>query len=285
MGLNILGRIESVLEDLPKSEKKIGLFVKSNPQQVIGMTASELAKMSGSSPATVIRFCKSIDVSSYTEMKVHLSSEITSPRMIGYSDITENESIEEIKQKLLGNAYQSMIDTVEQLNHQKVEEAVETLSEAPVIYLYGVGASQLVVANILQKWSRIGKVVIFHDDFHTLLPSILTAPKGSVLWVVSNSGETVEVLNMVKVAKDNNLKTIGLTQFGTNSLTECVDIPVQTVKVKEAVIRSAATSSLHAQFMIVDIIFFAYASRRLEENSDYIKKSRDIINMISKKSK
>ncbi|MGX7263857.1 MurR/RpiR family transcriptional regulator [Enterococcus crotali] len=273
-GENIQGRIISMLDVLPNSEKKIGKVILENPSLVIEMTASELSHYAGTSPATVIRFCKKIDVPSFTQLKIRLSAEIETPIYEGYSDITANGSVNEIKTKLLGNAYQSMQETVALLNEKRIETIVDLLITAPIIYVFGIGASYLVAENIAQKWNRIGKTVVCVQDSHVLVTILVSAPKEAVFFCVSHSGETKEVLRLLEVAQKHQLKTIGLSQFGNNTLTSKVDYSVQTVRSNEAVLRSAATTSLHDQFIVVDVLFYAYASRNFEHTLDMIQESK-----------
>ncbi|GGC86725.1 MurR/RpiR family transcriptional regulator [Enterococcus wangshanyuanii] len=273
-GENIQGRIISLLDVLPKSEQKIGNTILEDPAKVIDMTAAELANYAGTSPATVIRFCKKIDVPSFTQLKVRLSAEIETPVYEGYSDITANESVDEIKTKLLGNAYQSMQETVALLNEERVETIVDLLVAAPIIYVFGIGASYLVAENIAQKWNRIGKTVVCVQDSHVLVTILVSAPKDAVFFCVSHSGETKEVLRLVDVAKKHQLKTIGLSQFGNNTLTNKVAYSLQTVRSNEAVLRSAATTSLHDQFIVVDVLFYAYASRNFDRTLEMIQESK-----------
>ncbi|MGX7149486.1 MurR/RpiR family transcriptional regulator [Enterococcus ureasiticus] len=274
-GENIQGRIISMLDVMPNSERKIGKAILDNPSKVIEMTASELSAEAGTSPASVIRFCKKIDVPSFTQLKIRLSAEIEMPVYEGYSDITANESVNEIKSKLLGNAYQSMQETVALLNEQRVETIVDLLVKAPIIYVFGIGASYLVAENIAQKWNRIGKTVVCVQDSHVLVTILVSAPKDAVFFCVSHSGETKEVLRLLDVAKKHQLKTIGLSQFGNNTLTNQAEYSLQTVRSNEAVLRSAATTSLHDQFIVVDVLFYAYASRNFDRTFEIIQESKD----------
>lgn len=276
-GENIQGRIISMIDLFPKSEQKIGQVILDNPSMVIEMTASELAHYAGTSPATVIRFCKKIDIPSFTQLKIRLSAEIESPVYEGYSDITANESVDEIKTKLLGNAYQSMQETVSLLNEARIEKIVDVLVIAPVIYVFGIGASYLVAENISQKWNRIGKTIICVQDAHVLITMLVSAPKDAVFFAISHSGETKEVLRLLDVAKEHQVQTIGLSQFGSNSLSSKVDYSLQTVRSNESVVRSAATTSLHDQFIVVDVLFYAYASRNFDQTIEKIRESKNVI--------
>lgn len=272
---NIQGRISSTFDLLSKSEQKIGRAILKNPAEIIHMTAKELSDYVGTSSATVIRFCKKIDVPSFTQLKIYLSAEIDLPSHEGYSDIPVNESIDKIKMKLLGNAYQSMRETVALLKEERIELVTDILVEASIIYVYGIGASYLVAENIAQKWNRVGKITMCLLDSHSLVTNLISAPKNAVFWGISHSGETKEILRLVDVAQKVGVKTVGLSQFGHNSLAKRVDYSLQTVRSNESVLRSAATTSLHDQFIVVDILFYSYVSRDVAQMSEKIQKSKD----------
>ena len=276
-------RIESIFTQLTQSEQKIAQYILEQPEKVIKMTAHELAHVSLTSPATVIRFCRSIGIEGFTELKLNLSAEIDSPTYTEYSDITPGEPIKEIKSKLLGNAYQSMKETTHLMDEQVILAFNETIRNAPIVYVYGLGASYLVAENIAQKWTRIGKPIICLSDAHVLLAA-LTTTKEAVFVGISNSGETQEVVNLLKLAKEAGMQTVSMTQFGANSMSRLSDISIHTVRSKEAELRSAATSSLLAQFMAVDVLFYAYVSEDYETNIEKIRHSRAVVESYKKAS-
>ncbi len=124
-----------------------------------------------------------------------------------------------------------------------------------------------------------------HIKTHILLATALAASsKNTVFFCISNSGETEEVLQLVDIAKAYGIKTIGLSRFGNNGLTNKVDMSLHHVRAPEAKFRSAATSSLFAQFLTIDIIFYAYASKYYDENINEIERSREsVLRFIGKK--
>lgn len=119
---NIFNRINSIYENLTNSEKKIADTILNGNYNIITMTTAELAKVSETSSASVIRFCKSIGVSSYTELKILLSSESKSVKLTDYSDISPDENIFEIKKKILANASKSIEETVNLITETTIEK-------------------------------------------------------------------------------------------------------------------------------------------------------------------
>jgi len=134
----------------------------------------------------------------------------------------------------------------------------------------------LVVEDILQKWSRVGKPIIFEKDIHVLLPQLVSNETKKVLWLVSNSGNSKEVVMIGQLAKEMGIDIIALTQFGNNRLSKLADVVVQTSRPKEITNRSAATNSLLAQFATIDIIFYLYMAKN-EKLTEKVTQTKEVI--------
>lgn len=55
----ILNALSKELDQLPSQERRIAEVILTSPAEVTGLSIKELAENSGTSPATVTRFCKS----------------------------------------------------------------------------------------------------------------------------------------------------------------------------------------------------------------------------------
>src|SRR5699024_7244576 len=130
-------------------------YVLDNPEQTIKMTVSQLAKAAGSSPASVIRLTKRLDIGSFTTLKILLSSDLTKNQTDPKknADITPQEPLSSIKEKLLTSALQSIRETTDQVNEDEVGRLVKAIIASKQLFLFGVGASHLAVENISQKWN------------------------------------------------------------------------------------------------------------------------------------
>ncbi|MEE6132121.1 RpiR family transcriptional regulator [Priestia aryabhattai] len=283
--VNVLLRIESSLYELPKSERKVAQYILDHPEQVVRMTIHELAAQADASSSAVTRLCRSIEIGSFAELKVSLSSHISTDKKTGFYDIEPNETIDSIKDKIVSNSIQVIQETALNLQEKTVLELIKTIKEAQVIYVYGVGASWLVAEDISHKWLRVGKVISAHQDSHITATALASSNKNALFFCVSNSGETREVLQLVDIAKESGITTVGLSRFGHNTLSNKVDISLHHVRAPEAKNRSAATTSLIAQFLTIDILFYAYVSNYFEDTIEEIHQSRDAVAKLTEKHK
>jgi DNA-binding MurR/RpiR family transcriptional regulator len=280
---NVLLKIESLENQLPKSERKIAEYILENPKDTIRMTIHELAAQANTSSSAVTRFCRSIGVNSFSDLKVSLSSFISQPGTKGFNDIEPNETIASIKDKIVSNSVQAIQETAHYLDETVINEVIESMRNANVIYVYGLGASWLIAEDITQKWLRLGKIVNANQDPHITATALASSSQNTVFFCISNSGETEEILQLVDIAKAYGCKTIGLSRFGNNRLAKKVDMSLQHMRAPEAKFRSAATSSLFAQFLTVSIIFYAYVSKFYDENKNEIERSRESVLKFTKR--
>ncbi|MCP1123873.1 MurR/RpiR family transcriptional regulator [Bacillus sp. 3103sda1] len=274
---SIQSQIELVLNELPVSEKKVGEYILLHAKDVTNMTIHELAKAAEASSAAVIRFCRSLGISGFPALKMRLSAEVEHIRHVGYLDIESNEEVQSIIEKTVSNTVQTFHDTASQLEPESIEKAVDILHNADVIYIYGVGASFLVAEDAAQKWNRVGKKAYAISDPHVLVMTMATQSESAVFWGISYSGETREVIQLVKSAKEFGMKTIGLSRIGNNKLSQMVDVSLFTARAPEAELRSGATSSRFAQLFVVDVVFFTYASSQYEFTVKQLKKTKQAI--------
>lgn len=278
--MSVLSRIESIQSELSNSEKKLFDYIKKNSEKVPSMTASQLAQATGISAPTVVRFAKKTGFSSLTDLKIQLSAESgsrqTHEEIIGYADVALNESFHDITAKLSHNAQVTMHETADLLEEQVMLAAADLLKTRNRIFVCGIGASSLIAQDIQQKWTRLGKVVIFETDYNSLLPQLIKHEKECLLWAVSNSGQTPEILHLAEFTKEMGIPVLSLTRFGSNSLSKLADVPLQVSRPKEANMRSAATNSIIAHLLAVDVLFYVFLSKN-EQLAQNIYESRQAI--------
>ena len=281
MQSNLLFLIQEQLNNLPKSEKKIAETILENPAAVIHMNATSLASKARSSPAAIIRFCHSIRLAGFTQLKLNLSADSQSIQENLYTEIQPNEDLEQIKKKFLLQTHHVFKETNQCLSSKDVSKASSLFNESTTIYTYGLGASHLVAMDLQQKFSRLGKSVICSQDQHLMATSMSVSTKNALFFAVSNSGEKQEVIALMKIAKEIGIKTISLTTESDNSLSRLADIPLRTANTHEAPLRSGATVSLLAQMYAIDLLFYDYATKNYGKTIENLEKSKMAIRKLT----
>lgn len=279
--MSVQSRIHLLDNKLTDVEKRIAAYILAHPEEVISATAKEIGEQTQSSAPSVVRFIKKIGYSSVNEFKLSINSEKNEKREQKYDDVNLADSFEVTKRKLCNNAILTLEETSEVLKQEQIKTIVHLLEEKEVLFVFGIGASSIIAEDIFQKWGRIGKIIFFEKDLHILSAMLSSHQANSAIWLVSNSGQTREVVKAAQIAKKIDIPIIAQTMLGKNPLSKLADHLIQTSIPKEAFLRSAATNSLFAQLLVVDTIFYNF----LQNNEQYFEKiynSRKLIEEINR---
>jgi DNA-binding MurR/RpiR family transcriptional regulator len=279
-----LKMVENMLNQLPASERKIAQYILASPYEMVDSTVSELARKTDSSGAAVIRLCKSLGLKGFQELKVRVVGDLNKPKEHGYRDIERGETPQMIVQKTLSNSIQSLRDSSEVINYDELEHAVSALLKARNVHFFGIGASQIIATDAQQKLLRINKGATAFSDTHLVATLVANANKDDIVFGISFSGETPEVIHVMKLAKEQGIKTISLTKYGPSSVASLADIKLFTSYSTEAPFRSAATSSRLAQLFIIDVLFLSMATEQYEGTVESIDKTRAAIQFLKDQS-
>lgn len=275
----IFAKIQEHQEAFSKSELKIAQFILDQPQEVLEMTAQQLARAADSSSAAVIRLCKRLKVYGFPQLKIELSADLSGGELNRkiQPEVRENEEISSIKERLLLNTQHSLAETVNELDDSQISQLSKLIARSKRLLVLGIAASNLVAQDIAQKWGNVGTIVFAFNNVNDLLPIIANAGAEDILWVVDNSGETPEVVQAAQIAKERKVPIITMTKRGSSTISELGDIEIHTSQPIELPGRIAATDSLLLQFMAIDIIFYDFVSRNYESSISQLNQSAKLV--------
>ena len=154
--------------------------------------------------------------------------------------------------------------TAQGLDVAVLDQAVDAISTAGHIDVYGFGASGLTAQDLQQKLARIGISAFCSVDVHLALVSAALRTPGDVAIGISHSGLTTETIHALSTARDAGATTVALTNSAESPITEVADI-VLTTQARESTYRMGAMSSRIAQLALVDFLFVRVAQRRHED--------------------
>ncbi|UOY87602.1 MurR/RpiR family transcriptional regulator [Bacillus glycinifermentans] len=272
-----LDMIRTMLHKLPQSERKLAEYILENPQDIVNGTIQEISASANTSGAAAIRLCKSLGLKGYQDLKLRIAGDLMRSADQGYRDIEPQESLYSIAQKTASNSIQVIRDTLDNIDHLELQKAIQMLITAGTVHFCGIGASGIVAQDAQQKFLRIKKGATAFTDMHLIATLIANADEHDIVFAISHSGETNEIVDVLKLAKERGVKTIGLTRFGQSAVSSICDVALYTSCSNEAPFRSAATSSRLAQLYMIDILFLGLAAERYEETIQYIDQSKAAI--------
>ena len=138
------------------------------------------------------------------------------------------------------------------------------------VVLCGVGKSGLIANKIAATLSSVGTPSFYlsaSDSSHGDLGSI---SKKDILILISNSGETNELKNIIQYANRNKIKLIGIVSKKDSTLYKASDIKLLTPQVKESA-GIVPTSSTTVQLALGDALAIAAMKKKKFDKIDFKK--------------
>ena len=136
-----------------------------------------------------------------------------------------------------------------QINRTSLKRAVDIISSSKNIFITGSGTSfhsALLAKYLFYKFAKIRTEIIMSSEFEYVSGPI---DENSLLIAISQSGETADVLNSVKIAKQHKAKILSIVNISTSSLCRLSDHYVSINCGPE--IGVAATKSFTAQLAVI----------------------------------
>ena len=259
-----LSIIKQLFPHLNPSEKKVADYILQNSNTVVDENIQDLAVLAKTSTAAITRFCKRIGCEGFMELRLALAREIFSTSPIEQNTLVKPEearNIDDLTAALLDTIVSSLFSLKPLLSTDKIEKAVDIISNSRHILLIGIGASGLVASDFQQKLIRIGIPAFCPSDPDIQIVQACSLNTSDVAILFSYSGETNHTLRTAIQAHKAGAKVIAVTRIRPNSLSKISDIVLQ-VPDTEALFREGATLSRINQLVVVDILYAALISRK-----------------------
>ena len=221
---SVLDSIYALYDTFYEQEKKIANYIINNYKAVINMTISELAAQSGTSVATVTRFCKKCGVEGFHHLKIGLARDIvTTQDEVPVSGDISQEDIEGSLKNILGNKIEELRQTISSIDPKTLEDVLAAIRSAGIVQFVAVGNTIPAALDGAFKFNEIGIKAVSGTIWETQLAFTLNLGPGDVLIAISNSGESRHDVKMVAAAKKNGVTTVGITNNVHSEIGSAVD--------------------------------------------------------------
>ncbi|NLY89999.1 MAG: MurR/RpiR family transcriptional regulator [Firmicutes bacterium] len=265
-----------LLPSLTKSEKKVAVFLLEKPDMVLELTLAQLANATGSSQASVLRFCQKLGLEGFSELKLHLSKELSvKPLSLAGEEVNLDDSFVGIMEKVFQINIQTLKDTLA-LNAQNCEEALNALLSASRVVFFGMGDAIIPCYFADIKFKRLGINSQVHSDPDLQLTMASLLQPKDVAFAVSHSGRSRTIVEAMRLAKERKATTISITKYEKSPLTKVSDITIFTATVdttlgKEIIARRVAEQA------ILESLYLGLLAKKRQQYQENLKITTEAI--------
>jgi DNA-binding MurR/RpiR family transcriptional regulator len=261
-------------------EKKIADILMKSPEKVIHMTIAELASELAVSEGSIIRFCQTIGLGGYAQLKINLARNISSNHHYFTHFISEKSSPREIVAAVMQYTEQAIRKTAEILEDQSIDQTVNAMLRAGRIEFYGIGTSAIIADDAYYRLMRIGMPAYSATDPHIMRASAEFMNQDCVAVGISHTGRTIETIRALEIAKSKGAVTVCITGFLKSPIVKTSDISLLVSSYENEYLQEAVTSRT-AQIALLDGICAVIAmkkkiseSKRMDELTSLLNENR-----------
>ena len=267
--IDILERIHASYYQLTATERKVADYVLANPEQVKFMSITQLADECGTADATISRFCRSLKLKGFNAFKIELARHTTAaPRNQPHDADTLLGRSREVG-RLATDAIAQTLDLVEP---EKIEQAVELIEKASRVICIGSGGSVIMATTFAHLFSNVTGKFQAISDSHMQMSAVATMGKDDIIFLFSYSGATNAGLQLLELAKSRGVRTILITRFSKSPAASLADVVLRCGS-NEGPFQAGSIAAKVAQLIVMDVLYQEYCHRNraaCEENIESI---------------
>lgn len=270
--MNCLSLIRQRYAGMSSVEKRIADCILAEPEKVMNSPLVYVAKKAKVSEGSVINFSNSLGYKGFSQLKINLAQYVSTYSV--HDEVTREDSPKQILRKLINRAIVSFESTYDTIG-QELQSATDLLSKAGKIVVVGVGHSMVIAKDISIRMMWLGLPAIAETD--PLLAGTMSTQmkENDVIFAVSNSGRTREVLMVAQTAHSLGVKVIGLTSYPSSPLAKLSDVTLVSVSMEAQDYRESTTARL-TQLMIGDCLIDCLTNRISNEAIVYLDKRVEV---------
>ncbi len=241
--------IEKYMDNLTISEKKIVEYLLANWDDT--PTPYELAKNTNLSNSLVSKTFKKYGFKSSREFY-----------------FIKNSTSEELFNYLIDIQKRNYNLTIVKNSLERIINFSKSLNNYDYIFLHGVGHSNIACLNFKIRLRRIGFNVVLIKDRNSIVENASLMQKNSLVILVSESGNNLQVENFAHFCKEKNINlTLFTTDINSNAAKWCEDIYLYHTEKNYFFLEVLGAEE--AAIQLFNIIYFYLLNDNYEESIDH----------------
>ena len=271
-------RIRGMFDSFKSAEARLAEYVLHNQETAVNLTIDELATKSQTSYATVARFCKKLGYDGYKDFKNSLIQDVVNRQSCEALEedlnINLHESLEDICQSVYRFFIRSLEESLSILDYAIIEQAVNQLIAAKTICFIGAGTSGISARYAYSRFFRIGLSCVFEADATLYRMRVATLRPGDLLFAISSSGRSSDIVNCAITAQKNGVTVISLSDFAVSPLTKNSDINLFTTPRNASLFQNIDMPLVVSQITGIDALYSCCCAKFPQEAAQIYQSTR-----------
>jgi len=274
--LAIGAKIKMSLSSLNSTERNIAEWLINKGNVNTQTSLREVAQALAVSEPLIVKVAKKIGYSGFRELR---SALVTYFDFLPYEkeeEITASDSLDTVLNKVFSNSIQVLKEAQSVADTQVINQAASLIFKAKRLVILGIGGSASVCQDLEHKLLRIGIYSHTYSDFHLMLMVACQLDEQDVVIVISQSGNTRELLNAVEIAKTRQAKVICITNDNVSPLSQLSDLSIFSPAMSGPILGQNAVARI-IQLNLIDTLFIAVLLQDYQKNKQKLERGINIV--------
>lgn len=265
MNNDLLTKLNQRYKDLSKGQKQLATYIMDNYDKAAFITASQMGAVVGVSESTVVRFAYALGYDGYPELQKSLQemirNKLTTVQRIQLSSDLDRTNV---LRSVLKADYNNIRDTIEAIDDETFDHAIDAILGARRIYIMGV-RSALPLAQFLSYYLNyvLDNVVLVNTLISDAIEQIFRIEKNDLFIGISFPRYSTRTVEAMSFAKNKEACILAITDGPSSPLSQMSDI---TLNAKSDM--ASFADSLVAPLSLINAIIVAIGMRKKDEISD-----------------
>ena len=264
MKRNLIAMIEEGMPTFSKGQKRIANYILEHYDKAAYMTASKMGALVGVSESTVVRFAIELGFEGYPEMQKSLQElirmKLTSVQRVEVTNSLIGEG--DVLEKILMSDAEKIRRTLEEVDREAFEAAVDKIVAADKIYIIGVRSSSSLAGFLNFNFRMIFDNVKFVQTTSgsEMFEQIMSIGPNDVMIAISFPRYSKRIVNAVEYAHNAGADVISLTDSHQSPIAGLAD---QLLLARSDLV--SFVDSLVAPLSIINAIIVAVSRKKMDD--------------------
>ena len=275
MNRDLLKVIEEKMSTLSKGQKAIGRYILEHYEKAAYITASKLGALVNVSESTVVRFAIELGFDGYPELQRSLQ-EISRTKLKSFQRIEVANDLlgdSDILPKVLISDADKIRKTLEEIDRDAFDTAIQKIIDAKCIYIIGVRSSSALASFLNYYFRMIFDNVKFVQTTSgsEMFEQIMQISEDDVMIAISFPRYSQRIINAVEFARNARANVISITDSKQSPIAAHAS-QLLTAQCDMA----SFVDSLAAPLSIINAIIVAVAREKQEELTERLRRLEHI---------
>ena len=253
------------------SEKAVIDFILEEKTEIKHMTTKEIATATFTVPSTLVRIAKKLDYTGWNTLKEDFVKECEYLEshfchIDANVPFESNDTIMSIASKIATLQRESIEDTLSLITHDDLQKVVQIIRKASCVHLFAVSNNLLITQEFKHNMSRIRKQVHIHGLQNEIMFNATLAEPTSCALIVSYSGETFVLNDVIMTLKQKNIPVIAITNIGDNTTARLSDCVLRICTRERLYSKIATFSTDSAITYLLDVLYSCIFALEYDKN-------------------